>query len=302
MEQYCTYLTTYSGNKLPPFYVGSTSVTRIKEGYRGSVHSKKYKQIWNNELRENPHFFKTKIISLHNTRKEAIIKEEKFHRLLNVVKSSMYINMAIAAPNGFHGRDVSGELNPMYGKKHSEKSKSFMNADKKGKPLSIEHIIKISEYQQTFWANETDAREKLREKFKLRSTGENNSMHGKLGENNPNYGRIASESERIAKSIALSGKVRSESTIKKKAKVYSIEHEQSKIIFTGYGLAPFCRKVGIDNNLLLYHFNHSNKYVNGFKIIERFDKSSNDTQSLSSIIDSILNGEYNGSQLQTQRT
>ena len=296
MDQYCTYLTTYSGKKLPPFYIGSSSVDRIKEGYHGSVHSKKYKQIWKNELKQNPHFFKTKIISLHGTRKEAIIKEEKFHRLLNVVKSTMYINMAIAAPNGFHGRDVTGNLNPMYGKKHSEISKSFMNADKKGKPLSAEHAHKVTNYQREFWSTDSAEQQNLREKYKIMNSGENNGMYGKLGENNPNYGRIASDSERIAKSIALAGKVRSENTIKKMAKVYSIEHEQSTIIFTGYGLAPFCRKVGIDINLLLYHFNHSKKFVNGYKIIERFDKSSNDTPSLSSIIDSILNGEYNGSQ------
>jgi hypothetical protein len=51
---YCTYLTIYSGNKLPPFYIGSTSVNRISNGYHGSVSSKRYKSIWLEELKTNP--------------------------------------------------------------------------------------------------------------------------------------------------------------------------------------------------------------------------------------------------------
>lgn len=42
---YCTYLTIYSGSKLPPFYMGSSSLKRIQAGYKGSVKSKLYKNI-----------------------------------------------------------------------------------------------------------------------------------------------------------------------------------------------------------------------------------------------------------------
>lgn len=45
-NQYCVYHTTYIGNKLPPNYIGSTSVEKIKKGYYGSVKSKSYKSIW----------------------------------------------------------------------------------------------------------------------------------------------------------------------------------------------------------------------------------------------------------------
>lgn len=45
-KTYCTYVTFYSGNKLPPFYIGSTSVDKIEKGYRGSVKSKRWKQIY----------------------------------------------------------------------------------------------------------------------------------------------------------------------------------------------------------------------------------------------------------------
>ena len=115
MNIYCTYLTIYLGNKLPPFYIGSSTIDRINSGYRGSVSSKKYKIIWESELKLNPHLFQTKIISTHQTSKEARQKEMFFHEQLKVVKSEMYVNLSIARENGFFGMDVSGKNNPRYG-------------------------------------------------------------------------------------------------------------------------------------------------------------------------------------------
>lgn len=93
---YCTYLTTYSGDKLPPLYIGSTSVQKIEEGYHGSVSSKKYKQIWESELKENPHLFETQILTTHETREEALEEEMRLQELHDVVNSDLYINMALA--------------------------------------------------------------------------------------------------------------------------------------------------------------------------------------------------------------
>lgn len=59
---YHVYLITYSGNKLPPFYIGSTSDKKIKDGYLGSVSSKKYSKIWKKETKENKHLFKIHIV------------------------------------------------------------------------------------------------------------------------------------------------------------------------------------------------------------------------------------------------
>lgn len=116
-HKFCVYLTVYRGNKLPPFYIGSSSVDKINNGYKGSVDSIKYGSVWKNEIKINKHLFKTIIISTHKTRKEATQKENKLQKLLNVVKSSLYINMAYAAPNGFFGMDVSGENNPNHNNK-----------------------------------------------------------------------------------------------------------------------------------------------------------------------------------------
>lgn len=129
---YCTYLTTYTGSRLPIWYIGSSTTQKIESGYHGSVKSKKYRKIWEEELTNNPNLFKTKIISKHNTRKEALEKELKLHLLLNVVKSPMYINQSLATVNGYFGSDVTKTSNPFYNKKHSEEQKQKWSIDRKG--------------------------------------------------------------------------------------------------------------------------------------------------------------------------
>lgn len=127
---YCVYLTTYIGNKLPPFYIGSTSTKKINSGYRGSVASKKYAYIFKKELINNPHLFKTKVISLFETRKEALIRENEIQHKLNVVRSPLYINQSFASVNGFFGYDSSGYLGGFFGKKHSEETLNKMRKPK----------------------------------------------------------------------------------------------------------------------------------------------------------------------------
>jgi hypothetical protein len=82
-----------------------------------------FAQIWNTELRNNPHLFKTQVISTHDTRQSALAKEAALQQKLNVVKSSMYVNQAIAQVYGYAGRDVSGTNNPMYRKGHKIKGR-----------------------------------------------------------------------------------------------------------------------------------------------------------------------------------
>jgi len=95
--EYCTYLTIYKGNKLPMFYIGYSTVNKVvNENYHGSVSSKKYKKIWNSELRKNPHLFITKILRTHESKEEALAKEKKILLHLNAHKSEMYINMTIS--------------------------------------------------------------------------------------------------------------------------------------------------------------------------------------------------------------
>lgn len=120
---YCVYITTYSGNKLPKYYVGSSSVDKVLEGYRGTVLSKNYKKIWNEELKQNPHLFETEIVSKHSTRTEALTEEKRIQIKNDVVKSANWINMAYAAPNGFFGRDTSRENHPLYQIGHTDETR-----------------------------------------------------------------------------------------------------------------------------------------------------------------------------------
>lgn len=133
MSIYCVYLTVYSGNKLPPFYIGSTSVKRIIEKkYHGSIASKKYKDIWKSELKSHPELFKTIIICTFESRKEAIEKENKLQKLLNVIRSPLYINQSTAQVNGYCGRIVKGKDNPFFGKKHTEETRKRLSDTHKG--------------------------------------------------------------------------------------------------------------------------------------------------------------------------
>lgn len=103
--QYCVYLTSYYGCKLPPkheginitpyLYIGYTSVKNIKKGYRGSVESKQYKEIWKNEVKNNKEVFDTVIISYHTTKEDAIKAETELQRKCDVVNSPLYINKHI---------------------------------------------------------------------------------------------------------------------------------------------------------------------------------------------------------------
>jgi len=44
--KYVVYLTHYKGTKLPKWYIGSSNELKVKNGYNGSVKSKKYKKIY----------------------------------------------------------------------------------------------------------------------------------------------------------------------------------------------------------------------------------------------------------------
>lgn len=95
---YCVYLTVYMGNKMPMFYVGYTRVDKLFVGYHGSVTSKQYREIWENELAEHPSLFKTKLLYIFNTKIEAARKEFYIQSKLKVDKNPLYINKGMIDP------------------------------------------------------------------------------------------------------------------------------------------------------------------------------------------------------------
>lgn len=165
---YCTYLTVYKGNKLPPFYIGSSSLSKLLNGYHGSPSSKKYKSFWDLELKLNPHLFKTLILTKHTTREEALIRELKFQESLKVIESRLYINLSYARVNGFFGMSVFGNDHPSFGRKVSDITKQKQSLAKRGsKPnLSIEERSRrsLALKGNTFRKNvkhTTDTKEKI---------------------------------------------------------------------------------------------------------------------------------------------
>jgi len=135
-EKYAVYLIIYHGNKLPlksknsiispRRYIGSSRVSNISNGYLGSVTSKKYSKTWLNETKINPSLFKIRILSIHETDILAREEEKRLQIKHSVVKSSLYVNLAIASPNGYFGK-------PDTGRKFSEETKIKMANVRKGR-------------------------------------------------------------------------------------------------------------------------------------------------------------------------
>jgi hypothetical protein len=142
--KYVVYHTTYSGDKLPPNYIGSTSLDKIQQGYKGSVSSVEYKSIWNHEIKTNPHLFCVQIISYHDTRPAATYKELQVQKIFNVVTNPLFVNKSYARANGFFGMNVVGENNPNYNKRHTKHAKLKMSNSKIGKKIKNTDAFKIA--------------------------------------------------------------------------------------------------------------------------------------------------------------
>ncbi len=172
---FCVYLTLYKGKLLPPFYIGSTYVDNIiMSGYRGSVNSKVYKDIFKQELKDNPHLFRIKIISYHKTAHEARQTEFDMLTHFRAHRSPLFINLNIRGKEfgGVKGSKWSDErkaklskaktgvkrgpqtpewkakrLANVKGRRHSEETKAKLSAIKKGvpkPPRTAEHQAKIN--------------------------------------------------------------------------------------------------------------------------------------------------------------
>ena len=140
---FCVYLTVYKGNKLPPFYLGSTNLEFItgQKKYLGSVSSKALLPIWKSEKKHNRHLFKVRIISLHRTREEAYLAEDRLLRKRNAVNSPFYMNARCAAGLGFHPK---GKDSPRFRVPHTAETKEIISKIHKGKTISEIHKGQIS--------------------------------------------------------------------------------------------------------------------------------------------------------------
>lgn len=235
IKMYCVYLTEYLGDKMPRYYVGSSSVKKIEEGYKGSVSSKLYKDVWHKELQDNPNLFQTNILTIHDTRKEATHNELLYQIQNDVVNNQKYINRSLARVDGFFGMDVSGKLNPMYGSNRmGEKHKGGNN---------------ISKALKLYYSTENGL--KMRAQHSKNMIGCNNPMFQKhhtedfknkqsirmTGKNNPMYGKTQSKKNKQNQSERMCGENNPSCKLRKKYEVNGIIIENAKLFCENNGLA-----------------------------------------------------------------
>ena len=175
---FVTYLTIYEGDKLPPFYIGSTSAKRISTGYKGSVRSKKFRDIWENEVKNHPDLFDVIVLSEHTTRDEALIEEERLQKKHKVVTSEMFINCGLAR---------GGFVNPGF---FTDEQRAKMSRSAKARGVS-----------PTFLAAGQEARTGMKDSEQTKAKRRASTKAGQLA-------RFAamSKEERLAKCGGLKGK------------------------------------------------------------------------------------------------
>ena len=217
---FVVYLTMYKGDKLPRWYIGSSSEDKILDGYNGSVCSKKYKDDYLDEQRINKHLFKTRILSFHEDRKEALAEELIVQKLHNVVKNEKYMNMSYAVINGFFGMPMKGvnigEKNVLFGKKRSPESiaKQIKNISGEKNVLFGKHLDekvknKISETVKETYKNNPYLGENISKRVKehyKNLTCEEKIIYAKVrGEGNKRAWEKLPEEEKIRRISLLAG-------------------------------------------------------------------------------------------------
>ena len=187
--KYITYITIYAGEKLPTFYIGSTSLDKHINFYHGTVKSNKYQSIYEQELIEHPELFDSCIIDEFDTREEATFCEYYYQKLYNVVRSDQFFNMAFANVNGCFGMDVSDKFNPFYKHKHSTKSLKLQSEAKMGE-LNPMYGLKRVEHSKRMNASNNPFYNKKHTKENLLKCGIKNVkvLYGNMNQLYTNYG------------------------------------------------------------------------------------------------------------------
>lgn len=188
---FVVYLTVFNGKDLPPFYIGSTSLFKHENGYRGSPSSKDYKSLWKLKLKYYPNLFKTFKIKSFKTREEAYNYEKYLHKKLCVISNPLYINKAIASRSFF-------EYN-----KHSQQTKNKLSMQRKGVAKSTEHKLNIGKSNKGKTRSKAQrALQSIRMKNDIASGKRKHKSPGSFqGEKNGMYGKHHTDESKLQMSL-----------------------------------------------------------------------------------------------------
>lgn len=123
--------------------------------------SKSLKEAINKQGKEN---FVKEILSMWDTRDDALKEEVRLHSVLNVSMNNDYYNIVKQTSTKFDTGGLFGEDNPLFGFKHSDKFSKDISIRQKGENNSF------------YGKHHTD---ESKEKIRKKTLGENNHFYGK---------------------------------------------------------------------------------------------------------------------------
>lgn len=248
-KNFVVYLTTYYGNKMPMFYIGYSYNVKERK-YYGTPSSKQYKNIWKEELKNNPQLFKIKILKeFSNNIKQAKKYETYIQSFYNVHKNSLFINMCIQHENYYsiamteENKKLLSKLykdktyEEIYGIERAENEKYKRKISNTGKTRTKEQIEKMVLSKLGFTHSE-ETKKRLSELNPYKNigffTGRKHTEESKAKIGEKSKGRIKSKEELEKLSLAHMNKKLSDSTKNKisefnKTKVINGEHKFLKI-------------------------------------------------------------------------
>ena len=154
---------------MPSNYIGSVYTDRIEnESYHGTVTSKKWKDIWDHEIKNHPELFETEILMRFTNRQNATNFEELLQRKLDIIKNDTYINECYAN-KGFghfipHSKESKEKMRiSTLGQICSDETKAKMSRSHTGKVKSEEHRESIRK-QRTGTTQPDSVKDKISKK------------------------------------------------------------------------------------------------------------------------------------------
>ena len=136
--------------------------------------------------------FKKQILEICSSNEELIQREEYWLNYYDVANRDDFYNLRNSSV-GYTSEEVRGKKNPMYGRKHSEKTKQEMSEKAVGRKMTDEAKIKIGNHFRGLLVGEKNGfygkthSNEAKKKMSEQRSGKNNPMYGVSGEKSPGF-------------------------------------------------------------------------------------------------------------------